>query len=122
SRTSSKGYIEGPPELIAEISHSSRAFELRDKRLDYARYGVCEYLVWSVEERQLRWFDLKADRELQPAADDIIRINVFPGLWIDRTALLNRNYAKLLETLNQGLAAPEHAHFVRHLAVSKTDE
>jgi Uma2 family endonuclease len=54
SRTTADDYVEGAPELIAEVAHSSRAIDLHAKKDDYARYGVREYLVVSVREAQLR--------------------------------------------------------------------
>src|SRR5437016_8322564 len=68
SRTTADDYVEGAPELLAEIAHSSRAIDLHAKRDDYARYGVVEYLVVCLRERQLRWFDLRANQELSPDA------------------------------------------------------
>src|SRR5208283_2176086 len=35
-----KGYLTGPPELVAEIAHSSRAIDLHEKRDDYLKAGV----------------------------------------------------------------------------------
>ena len=39
----------------------------------------------------------------------------FPGLWIDVEAVLNQD-PRMLTVLEQGLATPEHADFVRKLA------
>ncbi len=64
SRTTGKEYIKGAPELVAEVADSRRAIDLHEKREDYQRYGVREYLVLSVRERRLRWFDLRAGEEL----------------------------------------------------------
>jgi Uma2 family endonuclease len=116
SRTSRDDYVEGPPELIAEVAHSSRAIDLHAKREDYARHGVLEYLVLCVREGELRWFDLQADRELQPDEDGVLRVRTFPGLWIHREALLTRDHPRLMDTLQQGLASSEHAAFVARLA------
>jgi Uma2 family endonuclease len=117
SRTTVDDYVAGAPELLTEIAHSSRAIDLHAKRDDYARYGVREYLVLCLRERQLRWFDLRADRELAADADGIIRVRCFPGLWIDVEALLNKD-PRLMIVLQQGLATPEHADFVRALAAA----
>jgi Uma2 family endonuclease len=115
SGTTRAEYVVGAPELLAEVADSSRAIDLHRKREDYRRHGVWEYLVWSLREQQLRWFDLRADRELQADADGVIRVHSFPGLWIDVAALLNKD-PRLLAVLNQGLATQEHAAFVRALA------
>jgi Uma2 family endonuclease len=116
SRTTTDDYVEGAPELIAEIANSSRAIDLHAKREDYTRYGVREYLVLCLRERQLRWFDLPGNRELQPDADGVFRIHVFPGLWVHGEALLARDYRRLTATLEQGLATPEHVAFAARLA------
>src|SRR4051794_36117359 len=71
SRTTDADYVEGAPELIAEVAHSSRSIDLHAKRDDYTRYGVLEYLVVCLRDRRLRWFDLRADQELQPDADGV---------------------------------------------------
>ena len=118
--TTAHDYVAGAPELMAEIAHSNRAIALHAKRDDFARYGVLEYLVLSLRENRLRWFDLSAGREVQPDADGVYRIRCFPGLWIDGAALLARDSRRLLEVLNQGLATPEHAAFVRRLAAART--
>ena len=106
------------PELIAEIAHSSRAIDLHAKRDDYTRYGVLEYLVVCLQERQLRWFDLRANRELPSDADGVFRLHTFPGLWVHGEALLTKDYRRLMAALEQGLATPEHATLVRRLAAA----
>ena len=82
SRTTPDEYVEGAPELVAEITHSSRALDLHAKRNDYQRYGVLEYLVLTLKEQRLRWFELRGDRELTPDADGVFRLHTFPGLWV----------------------------------------
>jgi Uma2 family endonuclease len=119
SRTTDDGYVAGPPELVAEIAQSSRAIDLHAKLLDYARYGVREYLVVCLREGQLRWFDLPADEELRPATDGIYRMKAFPGLWVHGEALLAKDYRRLMATLQEGLATPEHAAFVDRLAAAR---
>jgi len=115
SRTE-KGFVAGGPELMTEIAVSSRSIDLHVKKDDYARYGVLEYLVQCVRERRLRWFDLRANSELSPDPDGVIRIRCFPGLWIHVEAVLAQDVRQMLATLEQGLATPEHAEFVRRLA------
>ena len=68
-----------------------------------------------VAERQLRWFNLQADKELRPDADGVFRMKVFPGLWIHEAALFDRDYELLMKILGQGLATPEHQTFVKEL-------
>jgi Uma2 family endonuclease len=112
-------YVDGPPEFVAEIALSSRAIDLHAKRNDYLRNGVLEYLVVCIRERELRWFDLREDRELPLGDDNICRVRTFPGLWIDVDALMTGDDARLLETVKRGMATPEHAAFVSHLAASR---
>ncbi|HEX5471645.1 MAG TPA: Uma2 family endonuclease [Lacipirellulaceae bacterium] len=114
--STSEGYVKGAPELIIEIAHSSTAVDLHGKKDDYTEHGVREYLVICVSENRLRWFDLVAERELQPNSAGIYRIEVFPGLWINGPALLAFDYDALIDTLEHGLATPEHAAFVEELA------
>src|SRR3954468_24776166 len=45
SRIDANGYLAGAPELIVEVSRSSRRFDLGVKKADYERAGVQEYLV-----------------------------------------------------------------------------
>lgn len=119
SRTTEDDYVAGAPELIAEIAHSSRAIDLHGKHDDYARYGVCEYLVVCLRELQLRWFDLRAARELSPDADAVYRMRTFPGLWIHGAALLAKDYSALMAALTQGLATAEHQASVERLAAGR---
>ena len=44
-----------------------------------------------------------------------MRSRVFPGLWLNVTALLADDGAKLLATLEAGLSDPAHAAFVQEL-------
>ena len=71
-------------------------------------------------ERQLRWFDLRANVELRPDADGVFRIRCFPGLWVHGEAVLARDFPQMMAALTAGLATPEHAAFVQRLAVAHT--
>ena len=46
SSISNDDYIEGAPELIAEIAASTAAYDLHQKKNAYRRNGVLEYIVW----------------------------------------------------------------------------
>jgi Uma2 family endonuclease len=120
SSTDKQDYVVGAPELVAEVAHSSRAIDLHAKRDDYARYGVREYLVLSLRDRRLHWIDLIQGIEREPDRDGIVRVQTFPGLWINRDALLAQDYGRLMESLEQGLATPEHAAFAASLAQART--
>jgi hypothetical protein len=112
-------YIVGPPELIGEIAHSSEAIDLGPKKTDYAVAGVMEYIVVCLREKELRWFDLQAETELVADQHGIYRSMVFPGLWLDSNALIKRDSPRLLEVIQQGVASPEHAAFVRRLLAAR---
>jgi Uma2 family endonuclease len=116
SHTSDDDYVVGAPELVAEIALSSRSIDLHAKRQDYALHGVQEYLVLDLTENRLHWFDLTSGHELMPEKDGIHRLRTFPGLWIDSQALLAKDAQKMVDVLQQGLSAPEHAQFMQRLA------
>jgi Uma2 family endonuclease len=48
SRLNQDDYIEGAPELVAEVAASSAAKDLHDKKKAYRRNGVKEYIVWQI--------------------------------------------------------------------------
>jgi Uma2 family endonuclease len=116
-RIGDRGYLEGAPDLVAEIASSSASYDLGDKLKAYRRNGVREYLVWRVLDRQIDWFRLNEDRyePLQPEADGTLRSTVFPGLWLDPAALIQGNVNAVFAVVRQGLNAPEHAGFVAEL-------
>ncbi|MEM7713555.1 MAG: Uma2 family endonuclease [Cyanobacteria bacterium P01_A01_bin.68] len=120
SRISEDDYIEGSPELIAEIAASSASYDLNDKLNAYRRNGVKEYVVWQMYENRLDWFILKEGRYILLEADKsgIIRSETFPGLWLAVDALREGNLAEVLTVLQQGLQTNEHQNFTRTLQQS----
>ncbi len=116
-------YLEGAPELVVEIAASSAAYDLREKLKVYQRNGVREYIVWATFDQQVYWFNLASGAEVRLPADEhgIVRSEVFPGLWLDVTALLSNDPAGVLNTLQQGLASSAHQEFVQRLA-AKAEE
>lgn len=118
SGNSDDGYVLGAPELVAEISASTRSLDLHGKLAVYQRFGVREYLVWCVDDAEVRWFHRRDDAfaRLAPEADDVVKSRVFPGLWLDVPALLRGDAAAVLARLRDGLATPEHAAFRDALA------
>ena len=112
-----RGYIVGAPELVIEIARSSRSYDLNEKKAEYARAGVLEYVVVELEPDRVHWFVLRDGRfeELPAEADGIHRSLVFPGLWLDADALLAEDLDRLVEVLDQGLATPAHAAFAAKL-------
>ena len=57
---------------------------------------------------------------MAPDADGIFRSQVFPGLWLHAEALLRLDGVQVMQTLQPGLATPEHAAFVQHLQARRT--
>jgi|SRR5882672_1646026 len=114
-------YPEGAPELAVEVAASSATYDLREKKEAYRRNGVREYIVWSVYDRELQWFRLEAGQYIQLSPDDdgVVRSRMFPGLWLDVEALLKDDMAKVLATLQQGLASSEHKDFGKRLSEVK---
>lgn len=118
SEVGPEGYLEGAPDLAAEVAAGSASYDLHVKLEVYREQGVREYLVWRVVDRAVDWFTLRGDHyeRLAPGGDGILRNEVFPGLWLDPEALLASDGPRLLAVLQQGLASPEHAAFVSRLA------
>jgi len=118
SRLDGDGYIEGAPELVIEVAASSTANDLYDKKKVYRRNGVQEYIVWQVLDQKLDWFVLTEGRDycLEPDESGIIHSEVFPGLWLAVSALLDGDMASVLATAQQGLNSWEHAEFVKQLS------
>jgi hypothetical protein len=115
SGVTTDGYLRGPPELLAEVAHSSRAIDLHQKRADYEQAGVREYLVVCVEEAEPHWFNFASGGLITANRQGVYRSRVFPGLWIQGDGLLRRDTGRLEATLRQGLASREHAAFVKRL-------
>lgn len=112
-------YVLGPPELVAEVSFSSRSIDLHLKRKRYMRAGVLEYLVLCLQPKVIVWLDLHRRTRLKPDGDGVFRSLVFPGLWIHGEALLSLDYTQGMAVLAQGLASAEHAAFVSRLAAER---
>lgn len=117
ARLSEDDYVEGAPELVAEVAASSASIDLGDKKRVYRRNGVQEYLVWQVFDRKIDWFRLEDDDYVSLATDEqgILRSRVFPGLWLMPAALLNGEMPQALAILQQGIDSAEHQQFVRQL-------
>ena len=110
-------YLEGGPELVAEISASTASIDLHEKLESYRRNGVREYLVWRVLDDEIDWFVLRRNRyvKLIPVAG-ILRSPNFPGLWLDPAAMIRNDRLEALRSLEAGLATPGHAAFVGKLS------
>lgn len=116
SHIGTDGYVEGGPELVAEVAASSATKDLYDKKRAYRRNGIQEYIVWQVFESTVNWFSLQ-DGEYVALIPDagIIKSQVFPGLWLDVSALVAGNMQQVLAVLQKGLSSMEHQVFVQKL-------
>jgi Uma2 family endonuclease len=117
ARISDDGYLEGAPELIAEIAASSVSHDLSLKFEVYRRNGVREYLVWRVQDQEIDWFVLRGRRyvPLKIDGEGLYRSRAFPGLWLDPAALIRGKPEIISAALQRGLASREHAEFVARL-------
>lgn len=117
SIVSDDDYIEGAPELLAEIAASTVSIDLGIKKTAYQRNGVQEYIVWRVLDQQVDWFYLKNGEyvELLADADGITRSRVFPGLWLDSSALVQNQMKRVMKVLQWGLASEAYGNFAATL-------
>jgi hypothetical protein len=117
SRIDADRYIEGGPELVAEIARSSASIDLGVKKESYRRHDVQEYIVWRVDNRAVDWFALRDGLYVPNLSgpDGVLRSEIFPGLWLDPAALVAGDTARLLIVAQQGHGSPEHTEFVRQL-------
>jgi Uma2 family endonuclease len=121
TRTSADDTIEGPPELVVEVSSSRVSYDLHPKLRAYRRNGVREYVVWRVEDKAIDWFLLEEGeyRLVRPDASGFLKSCVFPGLWLDAGALIRRDLGGVLGALDEGLRTAEHAAFVKRLQTAR---
>src|SRR5262249_1457321 len=112
------GYLEGPPELVAEVAASSVSYDLHQKLHVYRRHGVPEYLVHRVDDGAVDWFLLEGGAYVaQPrSADGLLRSRTFPGLWLDVHALLGSDVRGLRAAVLRGIASGDHRAFAARLA------
>lgn len=118
AREDEDDYINGPPDFLCEIASSSASIDLGRKLRDYRSSRVPEYLIWSVNDARILWFDLLDGEYIaKPVdADGRLRSNLFPGLWLDPAKLLALDLPGLFKDLDAGASTPEHAAFIKKLA------
>ncbi|MBI5949910.1 MAG: Uma2 family endonuclease [Chloroflexi bacterium] len=102
SQITAEGYIQGPPELVAEIAASSASIDLHAKKNVYRRNGVQEYLAWRVYDNAVDWFSLQEGDyvRLDPSSAGIIESGIFPGLRLDVAKLLAGDLAGVIAALD----------------------
>jgi hypothetical protein len=115
--TRANGYVVGGPELACEVAGSTVSIDRNAKLNAYRRNGVCEYLLWRVQDNAVDWFALRGGQyvQLPVETDGVVRSEVFPGLWLDVPALLADDLPRIYAVLQQGVASPEHGAFVARL-------
>lgn len=117
SHVNEDDYIEGAPELIVEVAHSSASYDRHVKLHVYRRNGVQEYVIWNLYDNQVEWFQLVEGRyvTLLPDADGVIRSRALPGLWLAVEALTSGNLADVIDMVQKGIQIADHAAFVQQL-------
>lgn len=122
ARISEDDYVEGTPELVAEVAASSASYDLHEKLEVYRRHRVLEYVVWRVQDREIDWFVVRRGRFVKLPLDEqgLYRSKAFPGLWLDPGGLIRGDTAALRRALDFGLAQPDHARFVARLSSGLT--
>jgi Uma2 family endonuclease len=112
------GYVVSAPDWIGEVAASSVSYDLHAKLEVYRRHGVLEYVVWRVLDREIDWFVLRGEKfeRLLLTAEGLYMSEVFPGLWLDPSAMVNGDLVTMMQALQKGLASPEHQDFVQRLA------
>jgi Uma2 family endonuclease len=112
--------LAGAPELVVEIAASTTKQDLGRKLSVYRRAGVKEYLVWRTRQKEIDCFvNREGQFEATKFDQNILKSEVFPGLWIDINALVAGLLEKVHATLAAGLADPSHAKFKRKLAKAR---
>ena len=74
--------------------------------------------VRCVYDEAIDWWTLRDGQyaAIEPdAADGLLKSVVYPGLWLDRAALLRGDMPAVLAALHRGLASPAHAEFAAKL-------
>ena len=102
------GFLEGPQELVVEVSDATLRKDLGAKFRDYQRAGVPEYLVVDLPNRRVHWFVRDAAGafgRLAPDADGLHKSREFPGLWLDPAALFAEDPAGIEAAVAAGVAA-----------------
>ena len=121
ARVDEDDYVEGAPELVAEVAASSASYDLHDKLHAYRRNGVREYLVWRTLDRRFDWFELidGVYRPRTPDASGLVSSRVFPGLRLAVDALLRGDLSTVVAAQQGGLGEPDYAAFVERLQAQR---
>jgi hypothetical protein len=117
--------IEGTVYIPAALSHdfhSAPHFDLIGMLSVYRMstpgvvggHGVKEYIVWRTMDAAIDWMILENGQYKTTAipSDGIIRSTVLPGLWLNAAAILQGDWAAVLQQVQAGIASPAHNTFV----------
>jgi Uma2 family endonuclease len=112
--TVSRGLASGAPELVVEISHSSRSFDLGPKLALYQRAGITEYVVALLEEQRVEWRILEGAsyRLLEADSSGVLKSVQFAGLWLNEPAFWQGDAAGMMATLEDGLRSEKCREFL----------
>ncbi|MEM6521908.1 MAG: Uma2 family endonuclease [Cyanobacteria bacterium P01_C01_bin.70] len=85
------------------------------KLRSYRRNGVREYVVWLVEDRAFRWYELQDGQFVAQTADadSMLNSKVFPGLRLAVASLLSGDMATVLAELQEALKTDIHKSLQR---------
>ena len=113
-----EGYVQGAPELVAEVSASSARFDLHEKLDAYLRNGVREYIVWQTLARRVDWFESVegAFRPLPANSAGVVCSRVFLGLRLAPGAMIAEDEARALAASRAGLGSAAHCEFLARLS------
>jgi hypothetical protein len=113
-------YLAGAPEFVAEIAATPATYDLHEKLAVYARHGVREYLVWRTYDNAVDYFTLgNGGYTRLDMTEGVYRSRVLPGLWLRPEAIIEWNWPVVLQTIQQGVASPEHADFLSKLQAAQ---
>lgn len=105
------------PTWSARVAASSVSIDLHKKLNAYRRNGVREYLVWRVVDKTVDWFVLEQDEYRSLSLDEgFLKSTIFPGLWLDPQALIERDFSRLCAALDRGMATDAYQAFRQKVA------
>jgi hypothetical protein len=120
SRETKDDYVEGPPELMMEISHSTRALICVKKRTPTrGRRSVNTWSWASLNKNCTGSISEPENLSCRPGRASTGRRFFFPGLWIDGPALFAEDRRRLNLVMRQGIRSRAHAAFVKKLQAAK---
>lgn len=109
----------GAPDLVVEVCSSQPRPEGLERLETFCRFGARECVALFVPDGRVEWYDRGPDgspvRRADPE-DGIFRSTAFPGLWLDATAAVSGDRARLFAAVQAGTRTPEHAAFAAELA------